>query len=264
MTEPDDPTQVPPIDEPAPVEPTNRAGTMPDDPDQSGVSQDPTPDLDGEEFAALLAVTGGLTAHQILTWEASQIGTGEHPPNSNHTRYSLWGDGPWCFYFQSYGFRKYDALDLIHGAHGYVPDFKAIFSPHGEFHTSNPRPGDLVAFDFNRSGDPEHIGMVEKVISGSIIQTLEGNTDNKVLRRTRSRSYVYGYATPKYGLILQEDDMTVDELLHATINDRGWKVGETLQAIRQYVDNVEPAVKALTTKVDALSAKVDALTPKEG
>jgi hypothetical protein len=203
MTTPDEWT----LNEPAPVQPTNGAGTMPDDPDQSDVSQDPTPDLDEAVHAALLATAGGLTAHQILTWEASQIGTGEHPAGSNHTIYSLWGDGPWCFYFQSYGFRKYNALDLIFGAHGYVPDFKGIFSPHGEFHTSSPKPGDLVAFDFNRSGEPEHIGMVEKVISGSVIQTIEGNTSDHVMRRTRSRSYVYGYATPKYGSITQEDDM---------------------------------------------------------
>lgn len=193
-----DPDFVPPLDEPAPVQPTDAAGTMPDDPDQSGVSQDPAPDLDEAEHAALLAVAGGLAAHAILVWEAGQIGQGEHPPGSNHTAYSLWGDGPWCFYFQSYGFRHFNALDLIHGAHGYVPYFKAIFQPRGEFHTSNPKPGDLVAFDFNRSGEPEHIGIVEKVVSGSVIQTIEGNTSDHVMRRTRSRSYVYGYATPKY------------------------------------------------------------------
>jgi len=203
-----EPYSEPRLAEPAPVEPTNGAGTMPDDPDQSDVSQDPTPDLDEAEHAALLATAGGLTAHQILVWEASQIGTGEHPLGSNHTIYSLWGDGAWCFYFQSYGFKHLGALDLIYGAHGYVPDFKGIFQPHGEFHTSSPRAGDLVAFDFNRSGDPEHIGMVEKVISGSVIQTIEGNTSDKVMRRTRSRSYVYGYATPKYGSSSpQEDDM---------------------------------------------------------
>jgi hypothetical protein len=195
------------MSEPAPVEPTNGAGTMPLDPDQSGVSQEPVLDLDEAEHAALLATAGGVTAHQILTWEASQIGTGEHPPGSNHTKYTPpgWPDGPWCFYFQSSGFNHFGALGLIFGWHGYVPDFKGIFSPRGEFHTSSPRAGDLVAFDFNSSGEPEHIGMVEKVISGSVIQTIEGNTSDHVMRRTRSRSYVYGYATPKYGT--QEDDM---------------------------------------------------------
>ena len=187
--------------DPPPIEPTNGAGTMPLDPDQSDVSQDPTPELDEAEHAALLATAGGVTAHAVLTYEASQIGTGESPAGSNHNKYTTWYgfDGAWCFMFQCYSFNHLGALDLLFGKHAYVPDFKAIFSAHGEFHTGSPRPGDLVAFDFNGSGDPEHIGIVEKVISGSTIQTIEGNTSDKVMRRTRSRSYVYGYATPKYG-----------------------------------------------------------------
>jgi hypothetical protein len=195
--------------EPPPVEPTNGAGTMPLDPDQSDVSQDPTPDLDDDEVRALLATAGGVTAHQILTLAASQIGTAESPLGSNKVKYSRWYGliGSWCFMFICWLFDQLGALALIFGKHAYVPDFKAIFSPHGEFHTSNPKPGDLVAFDFNASGEPEHIGIVEKVISGSYIQTIEGNTSDRVMRRTRYRGYVYGYATPKYGTTSQEDDM---------------------------------------------------------
>lgn len=136
------------------------------------------------------------TAGTTLALAASQIGTGENPPGSNRTKYGP--TGPWCFYFVSWCFNQLHALDLIHGTHGYVPYFKSIFAPHGEFRTSDPRPGDLVAFDFNRSGSPEHIGIVEKVLSASAIQTIEGNTSDHVYRRVRSRSYVYGYARPKY------------------------------------------------------------------
>lgn len=186
--------------EPAPVQPTNGAGTMPDDPDQTGIPQEPTPDLDQAEHAALLATAGGVTAHAILTLAASQIGTGESPAGSNKNKYSKWYGltGAWCWMFLCWLFNQKGALALIFGKHAYVPDFKKVFSAHGEYHTSNPRTGDLVAFDFNRSGDPEHIGIVEKVVSGSVIQTIEGNTSDHVMRRTRARSYVYGYATPKY------------------------------------------------------------------
>lgn len=275
MTTPEEPREAR-LTEPPPIEPTGGAGTMPDDPDQSGVSQEPTPDLDEAEHAALLATVGGLTAHQILTWEASQIGTGEHPPGSNHTEYSLWGDGPWCFYFQSYGFRKYDALALIHGAHGYVPDFRGIFQPHGEFHTSNPKPGDLVAFDFNRSGEPEHIGMVEKVIGSSVIQTIEGNTSDKVMRRTRSRSYVYAYATPKYGSM--EDDMQPSDKLKIgdwmkklwstdkTITDGTILVNTALgsgyghsRAAHENTDDLKTMVAGLQQTVAALAANSNQL-----
>jgi hypothetical protein len=140
------------------------------------------------------------TAAQMLTYQASQIGTGESPPGSNKNQYTKWFGvrGAWCFMFQCYCFDHFDAVGMVHGKHAYVPNFKGIFQPRGEFHTSNPHPGDLVAFDFNRSGEPEHIGMVEKVLSASYIQTIEGNTSDHVYRRKRARSYVYAYATPRY------------------------------------------------------------------
>lgn len=199
MPEPDEQLYALP-NEPAPIQPTNGAGTMPDDPDQTDVSQDPTPDLDEAEHAALLATAGGVTAHAILTLAASQIGTGESPAGSNKNKYSKWYGmvGAWCWMFLCWLFDQKGALALIFGKHAYVPDFKKVFNAHGEYHTSNPKTGDLVAFDFNKSGDPEHIGIVEKVISSSVIQTIEGNTSDRVMRRTRARSYVYGYATPKY------------------------------------------------------------------
>src|SRR5262249_3336606 len=101
------------------------------------------------------------TAGTTLALAASQIGTGENPPGSNHNKYTSWYgmDGAWCFMFVSWCFDQLGALDLIHGKHAYVPDFKGIFEPHGEFHTSSPKVGDLVAFDFNGNGTPEHIGL---------------------------------------------------------------------------------------------------------
>jgi Putative peptidoglycan binding domain/CHAP domain len=140
------------------------------------------------------------TAAQMLTYQASQIGTGESPAGSNTNKYTRWYgfSGPWCFMFQCYCFDHFDALDLVHGKHAYVPDFRRIFKPHGEFHTGDPRPGDLVTFDFTGSGTPEHIGIVEKVLSPAYIQTIEGNTSDHVYRRKRARSYVCAYATPMY------------------------------------------------------------------
>jgi hypothetical protein len=140
----------------------------------------------------------------MLAYQATWIGTGEKPPGSNKVpgitdKYGM--VGPWCFMFQSEMFDHFGALDLIHGKHAYVPDFKGIFAPHGEFHWSDPKPGDLVAFDFNSSGEPEHIGIVEKVLSSSEIQTIEGNTSDHVYRRIRNRTYAWAYATPKYAKV---------------------------------------------------------------
>lgn len=64
----------------------------------------------------------------------------------------------------------------------------------GRYHTSNPQPGDQIFF-----GDFDHTGIVEKV-EGSTVTTIEGNSNNRVERRTYNihDSYITGYGHPKY------------------------------------------------------------------
>jgi hypothetical protein len=69
------------------------------------------------------------------------------------------------------------------------------------FFTTEPRPGDIIIFDWDRNdGDPsEHVGIVESVTRGSrgetVVNTIEGNTSNAVLRRVRTHgsSDIVGY-----------------------------------------------------------------------
>lgn len=62
---------------------------------------------------------------------------------------------------------------------------------------SDLRPGDLIQFDWNGDGAPDHVGIVEAVMS-SFVQTLEFNTtgadgrSGSVAQRTRSYGSVYG------------------------------------------------------------------------
>ena len=51
-----------------------------------------------------------------------------------------------------------------------------------------PKPGDLIVFN-------QHIGIVENVLPGGKIQTIEGNYSNKVSRNTRSRSEAIGFVS---------------------------------------------------------------------
>lgn len=72
------------------------------------------------------------------------------------------------------------------------------FRSHGQFYTSNPKPGDQIFFGSSIS-DCTHTGIVEKV-DGSTVYTIEGNTSNRVARRSyplNSRNIV-GYGRPKY------------------------------------------------------------------
>jgi hypothetical protein len=72
-----------------------------------------------------------------------------------------------------------------------------------------PNPGDIIFYDWADSstnyktsdnlGDPEHVGIVEKVENGKII-VIEGNYSNSVKRRTLEVNgrYIRGYGIPKY------------------------------------------------------------------
>jgi hypothetical protein len=63
------------------------------------------------------------------------------------------------------------------------------------------RPGDIVFFDWglsNSIGAIDHVGIVEKVLGGGRVQTIEGNTSDAVRRRVRSASVIAGYGRPAY------------------------------------------------------------------
>lgn len=71
------------------------------------------------------------------------------------------------------------------------------YKQQGRYHTTNPQPGDQVFF--GRDGEYEHTGIVEHVQNGTL-HTIEGNTSNKVARKTYSLASVYilGYGRPKF------------------------------------------------------------------
>ncbi|MFC0039789.1 CHAP domain-containing protein [Actinomadura rayongensis] len=63
------------------------------------------------------------------------------------------------------------------------------------------RPGDIVFFDWGASDSLDaidHVGVVERVLGGGRVQTIEGNTADAVLRRVRSASVIAGYGRPAY------------------------------------------------------------------
>lgn len=68
-----------------------------------------------------------------------------------------------------------------------------------------PNPGDILFYDWDDNGkgdnvgNPEHVGIVEKVVGNTII-VIEGNYKNAVTRRELAVNgrYIRGYAVPKY------------------------------------------------------------------
>ena len=62
-----------------------------------------------------------------------------------------------------------------------------------------PRPGDIIYFDWGDGGSSDHVGIVESC-NGSAVYTIEGNSGDAVNRRSYSvnSSYIIGYGTPLY------------------------------------------------------------------
>jgi CHAP domain-containing protein len=133
---------------------------------------------------------GGTSAGQAIVKAAEgEVGVAEQPPGSNDSpRIAQYrqatagsGVGPWCAYFASWAARQ---AGVPLGDHG--QGFGAVSSvwqwaqqsgkavPAG----SKPAPGDLIVWG------GEHIGIVESVDPNGTIHTIEGNSSDRVSKRT--------------------------------------------------------------------------------
>ena len=109
----------------------------------------------------------------------------------------------WCACFISWLAKKLDITNIIPvdmSCNSQISKFKSM----GVWHTDrNIQAGDILYYDWDSSGDADHVGIVEKV-SGNALTVIEGNNGNypndRVRRReiNRNSSLIFGYARPKY------------------------------------------------------------------
>lgn len=71
-------------------------------------------------------------------------------------------------------------------------------------------PMDVIYFDWDRNGVPNHIGFVRSKVSTETINTIEGNTSNKVMNKTRPAKYVCGIFRPHFKATFKIGVLTVD------------------------------------------------------
>jgi CHAP domain len=146
------------------------------------------------------------TIRQLALAESvRQIGTKESPFGSNRCKFTQWYGmvGPWCAMFATYCFETAaqnvgkDSPSFVGGMYyAYVPYIlnDARAQMRGLSLTSSPIPGDLVLYDWNRNGVPDHVGIFESGNSSSWV-AIEGNTSmgndsngGEVMRRNRNIS----------------------------------------------------------------------------
>lgn len=125
------------------------------------------------------------TALDMLRFATSQLGITESPAGSNRTKYGAWYgmDGnAWCDMFVSWCAAQSGNGDAV-GKFAYTPYHAAWFQKNGRwsFGANGIRPGDIVFYggsawgSANGIGGIQHVGTVERVISPTVIQVLEGN-----------------------------------------------------------------------------------------
>lgn len=87
----------------------------------------------------------------------------------------------------------------------------------GQFHTSNPQPGDQIFFSSDGGKSSYHTGLVERA-DANYVYTIEGNTygasgvianGGGVCRKRYALNYsqIAGYGRPDYSMIEEEEDM---------------------------------------------------------
>lgn len=174
---------------------------------------------DGPQPAQLVQVPRLLQAgaanpiDTVLAIAASQIGT-VADRNGCQKYGAAYGMNcvSWCAEFVWWVFQQAGFGGLIPKT-AYTPTFYNWFVNHHQ-DPNDIRRGDIVFYDWPNDGVNRisHVGIVEKVLSSTQIQTIEGNTTppsgtgdqshgGGVWRRTRSMGPVVGWGRPAYGSV---------------------------------------------------------------
>ena len=107
----------------------------------------------------------------------------------------------WCDAFVSYVFNEAGNASLFCGGkkQTYCPTtIKLLSKELAQVPMYLAMPSDVIFFDWDRNGVPNHIGFVRSRVSTSTINTTEGNTSNKVMNKTRPAKYVCGIFRPHF------------------------------------------------------------------
>ena len=143
-----------------------------------------------------------MTGLDVARLAATQLGTSESPPGSNHVLYNTWYYGqevsgssyPWCMVFVQWVFAQAGvALPVSTASCGAL--MRAAQSA-GCWVTAGYQSGDVVIYDFPGGAKTDHCGIVESV-DGTYISAIEGNTSSSsdadggaVERRARKFSQI--------------------------------------------------------------------------
>lgn len=118
-----------------------------------------------------------------------------------------------------------------------------------------PKAGDYILYDWDDSGkgentgNPEHIGIVEKVVDG-VITVIEGNYKQSVARRELAVNgrYIRGFGVPKYTVDIDTLAREVISGKYGSGEARKIALGANYEAVQKRVNELlkSPASKSVT------------------
>lgn len=193
-----------------------------------------------------MATTRKKFIAQAQAWVGSKESNGTHKPiidtyNAHKPLargYKVKYTDAWCATFVSACAIKCGATDII-PTECSCSKMITLLKNKGvwmETDSYTPNAGDLIFYDWDdsgkgeNSGNPEHVGIVEKVSNGTIT-VIEGNYSNSVKRRTLkvNGKYIRGYGLPAFVQEAARASVSI-ELTQLEKGDNGAEV-ETLQRL---------------------------------
>lgn len=191
---------------------------------------------------------------KIVEIARGELGYEEGP--NNDTKYGEWyglNYNPWCAMFVSWcAWKAGISTDIVPKYSSCTQGFRQMQDMGiATKEKITPRPGDIIFFDWDLSGDKDHTGIVEYVENG-VVHTIEGNHTNhsgpdKVDRFHYPVDYKYiaGYAQPRYeeepsptptptpSSKVETKDDVINFISAKYCFDRNWVTRDTINALLQ-------------------------------
>ena len=177
----------------------------------------------------------------------------------------------WCDAFVSYCAAHSDNMKAVcpAGGRAYTVWHAQDFQKRGQWHTgtqdnvAKARPGDIVFFDWagsNSIGKIDHVGIVVRAHANGTVDTIEGNTSNACLRRTRSHTDIAGYGRPKYDGSAEGDDVSAKDVWEYGIDTgdgkKPWKASTVLGHLEKSQDETNSMLKSVQATLKAQDATI--------
>ncbi len=188
-------------------------------------------------------------AKDIIDVAIGEIGYSE--TGNNSTKYGKWYgmDGAaWCHMFVSWCASEAGVSSSIVPKTASTSSGMAWFKNKGLFRYKEkytPKRGDIIYF---KSAGASHVGIVERC-SGNTVHTVEGNTSNKVARRSYSlnAARITGYGVPKYNTL---NDNSCDSANAGTAKKTS---KSELRNLKKVLEKKEPATSNIKRSISKMN-----------